>query len=79
MKGSYLRWTVVDSEHMDVTNTSNFSGKEHTMRMRAAPRQFALWHSGALVQEAFPDLTKDEREFIISGITKAEWDELFGE
>lgn len=78
-KGRYLRWTVVDPQHMDVTNTSNYSGKEHTVRIRATPCQFTLWNSGALIQEAFPELTPDEREFIISGITKEEWNELFGE
>ena len=78
-KGRYLRWTVVDAETLDVTNVSNFSGKEHTIRIKARPCQFTLWNSGALIQEAFPNLTLDEREFIISGITKEEWNELFGE
>jgi hypothetical protein len=78
-QGRYLRWSVVDSETLDVTNTSNYSGKEHTLRIKATPQQFTLWNSGALVQEAFPNLTPDEREFIISGITKEEWNELFGE
>ncbi len=31
-----------------------------------------------LAQEAFPDLSVDEREFIISGIHPIEWNELFG-
>ncbi len=28
------------------------------------------------IQEAMPHLTPDEREFLLSGITKDEWDEL---
>lgn len=32
-----------------------------------------------LAQEAFPHLSRDEREFIISGIHPVEWNELFGE
>ena len=32
-----------------------------------------------LAQEAFPQLSIDEREFIISGIHPVEWNELFGE
>lgn len=78
-KGRYLRWTVVDGETLDVTNTSNFSGREHTVRIKATPCQFTRWNSGALIQDAFPNLTLDEREFIMSGITKEEWNELFGE
>lgn len=34
---------------------------------------------GELIQDAFPFLTYDEREFILTGITAGEWDELFGE
>lgn len=75
----YLRITVVDPEHVDVTNTSNYSGREHTIRMKARPCQFTLWNSGTPIQVAFPHLTADEREFILSGITKEEWKELFGE
>lgn len=78
-KGRYLRWTVIDEATLAVTNVSNYSGREHTIRLSATPQQFTLWASGALIQEAFPDLTVDEREFIISGITKEEWNELFGE
>lgn len=38
--------------------------------------KFLLWRAGALAQDAFPDLTPDEREFMISGVTPAEWDEM---
>ena len=31
-----------------------------------------------LLQQEFPDMTTDEREFILTGITKAEWDQIFG-
>jgi hypothetical protein len=79
MSRGTLRWSVVDKEHLDITNISRYSGKTHTIRMKVRPDQFTLWSSGAMAQEAFPDLTPDEREFIISGITKEEWDELFGE
>ena len=30
-----------------------------------------------LIHVAFPHLTSDEREFILTGITPQEWDELF--
>ena len=35
------------------------------------------WQSGALVQDAFPYLTADQREYLISGFTPAEWDRTF--
>lgn len=35
------------------------------------------WRNGMLPQRALPSLTKDQREFLISGYTQEEWDELF--
>lgn len=34
---------------------------------------------GALIQNAFPFLTPDQREFLMTGITPDEWDDLFSE
>ena len=31
------------------------------------------------VQDVFPDLTVDQREMMISGISPEEWDEMFSE
>lgn len=31
------------------------------------------------IQDAFPYLTEDEREFILTGIIAEEWDEMFGD
>jgi hypothetical protein len=31
------------------------------------------------VQDAFPQLDADQREFLISGITPEEWDATFGD
>jgi hypothetical protein len=38
----------------------------------------ARYEAGALLQNAFPMLDADEREFIKTGITPQEWDALFG-
>jgi hypothetical protein len=38
---------------------------------------YNAWKSGAFAQDAFPNLTNDQREFLISGTTPAEWDEMF--
>ncbi len=32
-----------------------------------------------LIQNIVPNLSADEREFLISGITPAEWESLYGE
>lgn len=36
------------------------------------------WQNGALVQDAFPYLSVDEREMIISGICPTCWNNIFG-
>jgi hypothetical protein len=36
------------------------------------------WKSGTLIQNAMPQLSPDEREFLMTGVTKEEWDETFG-
>lgn len=33
---------------------------------------------GLLIQDAFPNLNADQREFLMTGITPAEWNETFG-
>jgi len=42
-------------------------------------RGMKVWESGALIQDAFPFLDADRREFIMTGITPAMWNEMFPE
>ena len=35
------------------------------------------WREGKLIQDALPQLTKDQREILQTGFTPAEWDGLF--
>jgi len=66
---------------MIVKRQSIVSGKVYQMDLDITQQQlddFANDKLG-LIQEAFPHLSIDEREFIISGIHPTEWRELFGE
>ena len=49
------------------------------MEIDVSDKQIALWMEGALIQDVMPNLTPDEREFIMTGITPAEWDEAFAQ
>jgi hypothetical protein len=40
--------------------------------------QLDAYERGSLLQEAFPNLDADQREFIKTGITKEEWIEIYG-
>ena len=63
---------------MKVTRKSDISGRVHTMDLPITRYRLDAWlHNGLLIQEAFPELTADEREFLLSGITPEEWTEVF--
>lgn len=54
---------------MIVTRRSPMTGKITTMNLPITRDQFMAWMNGALIQDAMPTLTADEREFIINGMT----------
>ena len=64
---------------MIITKKSRLSGIESSMEINVEPHQIAAWENGVLIQCAMPDLTDDEREFIMTGITPSEWTGVFGE
>lgn len=62
---------------MKVTKTSPLTGKSNSVIMDVTQEQIDLWKSGVLIQDAMPQLSLDEREFIISGYLPNEWDQLW--
>ena len=34
------------------------------------------WREGKMIQDAFPQLTKDQREILMTGFTPAEWEAM---
>jgi hypothetical protein len=68
-----------------ITKTSPFTDRVYTMQFEAYDQdEFELrllaWRRGdKLIQEAFPELSSDAREFIKSGITPEEWRKYMGE
>jgi len=64
---------------MLITRTSPITGRQNTLDLDISTDSLLKWQSGLLlVQEAFPVLTADEREFLISGCTKEDWETLYG-
>jgi|TARA_B100001094_G_scaffold258474_1_gene258286 hypothetical protein len=63
---------------MKITRVSPFSNKKTTLEIDVTARQIASWEKGELIQDAMPNLTPAEREFIKMGITPDEWDDIFG-
>jgi hypothetical protein len=65
---------------MKVTRTSPLTGKENTQDLPITKEQMADWESGRVryIQNAFPNLTAAQREFILTGSTEDDWERMFG-
>ena len=63
---------------MKITKKSKLTGKENTMVINVTPEQLSAWTNGVLIQDAMPNLTPDEREFLMTGSTPEEWESAFG-
>ena len=62
---------------MEITKTSRFSGTTRTLNLDVTLDEYATWKGGELIQVAMPRLNADEREFIMTGVTAEEWEEMF--
>ena len=63
---------------MIIKRVSTLTGKHHVREIDCTEGQYELWLDGAMVQNAIPNLSADDREFILSGITPEEWEQAFG-
>ena len=64
---------------MLIAKTSSLTSRTHEMEIDVSDKQIALWMEGALIQDVMPNLSPDEREFLMTGITPAEWNEAFAQ
>lgn len=66
---------------MEITKRSEATGLTHTRDIDISEWEYARYQRGELgyVQEAFPLLSADDREFLVTGVTPEEWDDLFGD
>lgn len=65
---------------MLITKTSLISGRVHTRNILGlTEKMLADWQAGGLIQNVMPNLSADDREFLMSGTTPEEFDEMFGE
>jgi hypothetical protein len=64
---------------MIIMRTSPFTGITRMREITVTQEQLDRWQAGELIQNAMPNLSADDREFVMTGITAEEWDEAFGE
>ena len=64
---------------MIVSKKSMVSGIVHSMDLPVTEEQLKRWEAGELIQDVFPHLSADEREFMTTGIVGDEWNALYPE
>lgn len=58
---------------MKITRTSRLTGNTTVMDLPITKAQLSDWVDGSLIQDVMPQLSAEEREFIMTGITPEEW------
>ena len=61
---------------MLITKTSMLSSNTSSMDIDVTQDQIDLWEGGMVIQNAMPNLSADEREFIMTGVTAEEWETM---
>lgn len=71
----------IDEYTMELTRRSPLNGKYNTMTLPVTWEQWSRWCSNLrpMVQECFPGLTDSQREFIMTGYTDEDWNEMFAD
>ena len=62
---------------LKITRKSMFTDVTRTIDLPITEEQLTLWEEGMLIQKAMPNLSPDQREFIMTGVTSEEWNEAF--
>ena len=63
---------------MKITKKSPLTGKSNTMDLPVTAEKIRRWQEGSLlIQDAFPTLTADQREFLMTGYTPEDWNAMF--
>ena len=60
-----------------ITRRSPLSGETSTMKIDTTEAALAAWQGGMLIQDAMPNLSAAEREFIKTGLTPRDWLDMF--
>ena len=64
---------------MKITKKSMLTGVTHTREINITEEQLKQWALGKHIQWVCPQLSPEDREFLISGATPEEWNETFPE
>jgi hypothetical protein len=77
----YTNWncTHIDVGVVELTRSSDFTGDVNSMVLPTTQGKLDRYYGGKeCVQDVFPSLSADQREFIMTGMTPAESKNIFG-
>lgn len=66
----------INNKEITIVTRCPFCGKANFIEVNEM--DYLDWSDGELAQVAFPYLSADEREMLISGICPTCWDKMFG-
>lgn len=72
-------WKAKPEGTMIICMQSQITGIDHFAELAITGEQVDQFVKGMKVQHAFSNLSDEEREFILTGITPEEWNNTFGE
>lgn len=61
---------------MIIERKSMLSGIVRQRDINVTPEQIARWQSGELIQTVMPNVSPSDREFIVTGVTDDEWEQM---
>lgn len=62
---------------MLITKFSPHSMRDNTREIDVTQSQLDRWQAGELIQNVMPHLSADDREFLMTGLTPEDWEEMF--
>lgn len=62
---------------MQVTRRSPRTGELNTRDIPITDEQMTRWQMGTMIQDAMPNVSAEDREFLMSGFTPEDWATLF--
>lgn len=71
---------VIERQSPDILRVGRVSPMTNVLTTHDLPITDDQWQrfmSGALVQDALPDLTSEQREFVLTGYTPEDWEQIF--
>lgn len=63
-----FHWDLTFDGLTPVSCVDPFDGRRYAVPMEVTPEQYQAYLDGALIQDAFPQLSVEEREFLLTGL-----------